>query len=179
VAIQKPGGPRVYYANVTPALATELVAGLAEGTDRLDLAFAADEAVGGLPALKTLPYFASQRRTALRSVGAIDPEDLNDALAHGAYAGLERALELGPEAVIEAVESAGLRARGTNALLGQSWRECRFAATGKRTVVADAAWGYEQSGPYDLLLEGDPHAVLEGVLIAAYAAGAERALHLH
>ena len=176
MAIQKPGGPRVYYANVTPALATELVASLADGTDRLDLAFAANEAIDGLPALRSLPFFAGQRRIALRNVGVVDPEDLNDALAHGAYAGLERALKQSPEAVIEAVESAGLRARGTNALVGQSWRECRNAATGKRTVVADAAWGYEKSGPYDLLLEGDPHTVLEGILIAAYAAGAERAL---
>ena len=176
VAIQKPGGPRVYYANVTPALAAELVAGLAEGTENLDLAVAADEATAELPALKSLPFFASQQRTALRNVGAIDPEDLNDALAHGAYAGLEQALKLDPEAVIEAVEGAGLRARGTNAPVAQSWRDCRFAATGQRTVVADAAWGYEQSGPYEMLLEGDPHAVLEGILIAAYAAGAERAL---
>lgn len=177
VAIQKPGGPRVYYANVTPALATELIAGLADGAEqRLDVAFAADEATGELPALKSLPFFSAQRRMAARNVGAIDPEDLNDALAHGAYAGLERALELGPEATIEAVEKAGLRARGTNAPLGQSWRDCRFAATGQRTVVADAAWGYEKSGPYEMLLEGDPHAVLEGVLIAAYAAGANRAI---
>jgi NADH-quinone oxidoreductase subunit F len=177
VAIAKPGSPRVYYANVTPALAAELAAGLAAGAEqRLDLAFAADTEMGGLPALKSLPFFASQRRTALRNVGAVDPEDLSDALAHGAYAGLERALELEPEAVIEAVERAGLRGRGTNALIAQSWRDCRFAATGQRTVVADAVCGYEKCGPYDLLLEGDPHAVLEGVLIAAYAAGAQRAI---
>jgi NADH-quinone oxidoreductase subunit F len=177
VAIARPGSPRIYYANVTPALAAELVAGLAEGAgQRLDLALAADAAMAGLPALASLPFFAGQRRTALRNVGVVDPEDLNDALVHGAYAGLERALKLSPEAVIEAVERAGVRARGTNTLLAQSWRVCRQAGTAQRTMVADAACGYEQSGPYDLLLEGDPHGVLEGILIAAYAASAGRAV---
>jgi NADH:ubiquinone oxidoreductase subunit F (NADH-binding) len=177
VAIDSPGNPRIFYPNVTPELVSELVATLVDCSPRLDLALATDAPGGlaGVPELSSLPFFATQRRVALRNVGTIDPEDLNDALAHDAYAGLERALAMSPEALIAEIQRTGLRTRGSGAQVAHSWRLCRETDAGQHFLIADAAYGFEQSGPYDLLLEGDPHALLEGILIAAYASGANRA----
>ena len=181
VAVAKPGRPRNYYRNVTPALATELIASVIVGGNvRPDLALAVDgsDDLDGIPSLASLPFFAAQQRVSLRNAGHIDPEDLNDALVNGAYAGLARALAMPPESVIDELERAGLRGRnGAGAVLADRWRCCRQAGEGKRYVIGNASPGLETSGAAagEFLLETDPHSVLEGMLIAAYAVGADQA----
>jgi NADH-quinone oxidoreductase subunit F len=179
VAIAKPGQPRIYYRNVTPALVSELIESVVVGNDlRLDLALATDAAEGfkGIPALASLPYFAGQKRVTLRNAGQIDPENLNDALVHGAYEGLAKALTLAPAAVIGEVEKAGLRGRGGAGFpTAKKWSTCSQAAADQKYVIANAAQGLETAGKDEVLLESDPHAVLEGLLIAAYAVGANYA----
>ena len=181
VAVAKPGRPRIYYANVIPELGLEIVSSVVVGDNpRIDLALAADGAEGfwGLPPLTSLPFFAAQQRVSLRNAGLIDPEDLNDALVNGAYAGLARALAMPPESVIDELERAGLRGRnGAGAVLADRWRCCRQAGEGKRYVIGNASPGLETSGAAagEFLLEADPHSVLEGMLIAAYAVGADQA----
>ena len=181
VAVAKPGQPKVYYANVTPELGSVILSSVAVGDDpRIDLALATDGAEGfwGPPPLTSLPFFAAQQRVSLRNAGHIDPEDLNDALVNNAYAGLARALAMPPESVIDELERAGLRARnGSGARLADRWRRCRQAAEGKRYVICNASPGLEASGSAasEFLLEADPHSVLEGMLIAAYAVGADQA----
>jgi NADH:ubiquinone oxidoreductase subunit F (NADH-binding)/(2Fe-2S) ferredoxin len=179
VAIAKPGQPRIYYRNVTPALVSELIENVVVGSDlRADLAFATDatEGLSGIPALSSLPYFAAQQRVLLRNAGQIDPENLNDALANGAYEGLAKALSMTPDAVIDEVEKAGLRGRGgAGFATAKKWRACRQAESDQHYVIANAAQGLESAGKDEVLLESDPHAVLEGLLIAAYATGANYA----
>lgn len=181
VAVAKPGRPRIYYRNVTPALATELIASVIVGGNiRPDLALAADgsDDLDGIPSLASLPFFAAQQRVSLRNAGHVDPEDLNDALVHCGYEGLARALAMPPESVIDEIERAGLRGRnGAGAALADRWRCCRQAGEGKRYVIGNASPGLETSGTaaVEFLLESDPHSVLEGMLIAAYAVGADQA----
>ena len=181
VAIAKPGRPRIYYASVTPELGAEILSSVVVGDNqRVDLALAADgaEGFGDLPPLASLPFFAAQQRVSLRNAGLIDPEDLNDALVHGGYAGLARALAMAPEMVIDELERAGVRGRnGAGALLAGKWRTCRQASGGKHYVIGNAAPGLETSGTAagEFLLEADPHSVLEGMLIAAYSVGADHA----
>ena len=181
VAIAKPGRPRIYYANVTPELGPEIISSVVVGDDpRIDLALATDGAEGfrGLPPLTSLPFFAAQQRVSLRNAGRIDPEELNDAIVHGAYAGLARALAMSPESVIDELERAGLRGRnGAGAQLADKWRSCRQAGSGQHYVIGNASPGLETSGTAagEFLLEADPHSVLEGMLIAAYAVGADQA----
>jgi NADH-quinone oxidoreductase subunit F len=185
IAVAKPGQPKIYYRNVTPALATELIASVIVGGNvRPDLALAVDgsDDLDGIPPLASLPFFATQQRISLRNAGYVDPEDLNDALVNGAYAGgytgLARALAMPPESVIDEIERAGLRGRnGAGAALADRWRCCRQAGEGKRYVIGNASPGLETSGAAagKFLLESDPHSVLEGMLIAAYAVGADQA----
>ena len=181
VAVAKPGRPRIYYRNVTPALATELISSVIVGGNvRPDLALAVDgsDDLDGIPSLASLPFFAAQQRVSLRNAGRIDPEDLNDALVHGGYTGLARALVMPPESVIDEIERAGMRGRnGSGGQLADRWRCCRQAGEGKRYVIGNASPGMEASGTAagGFLLESDPHSVLEGMLIAAYAVGADHA----
>lgn len=180
VAIARPGQPRIYYGNVTPALATELIKSVAEGDNpRADLAFAVDAPEGfkGIPALSSLPFFAIQTRVSLRNAGKIDAESINEALANGAYEGLAKALTMTPEAVIGEIENAKLRGRGGAGFpTAGKWRTCNQAQADQKYVICNAAQGLETAGKDEVLLDSDPHAVLEGLLIAAYAVGATKAI---
>jgi NADH:ubiquinone oxidoreductase subunit F (NADH-binding) len=176
--IAKPGWPRIYYPNLTVALASELVASCIVGNDpRPDLALGTDASNGfaGIPPLASLPPFRSQVRVALRHCGQIDPEDIHHYLANGGYGGFTQALTMPPEELLDAIEQAGLRGRGGAGFpAAQKWRVCRHAESSPKYVICNAAEGAPEACKDEVLLEGDPHAVLEGLLIAAYAVGASR-----
>jgi NADH:ubiquinone oxidoreductase subunit F (NADH-binding) len=147
--------------------------------------FAPDDAARLLNELETgdkdppdsnTPFFTDQRRSLLARCGVVDPTEIGSALAAGSYRGLWRALStMTPEQVIDEVEAADLRGRGGAYFpAGRKWRSARgFAAP--RYVAVNAEEGEPGAFKDRHLMEGDPHLLLEGVLIAAYAAGAERA----
>src|SRR5439155_2368899 len=108
--------------------------------------------------------------------------DIADALRHGAYAALAGALEAGaPERVIEEVRTSGLAGRGGAYFqTAVKWEGCRTATGAPKYVVMNGEEGEPGIFKDRHLMEGDPHQVLEGVLLAAYAAGASRAiLYVH
>ena len=130
----------------------------------------------GSAELPTGPFFAGQKRSLLVRCGVVDPTDIDDALALGAYLGLWRALSaMTPEQVIDEVDAAELRGRGGAYFpAGRKWRSARgFPAP--RYIVVNAEEGEPGAFKDRHLMEGDPHLLLEGVLIAGYALGAERA----
>jgi NADH-quinone oxidoreductase subunit F len=152
-------------AGVKPADAAEIVSKVipsGEVPDRLAVKDAATKKRFAKQA--EIPFLAGQARVALRNAGRIDPADLDDALAAGAYGAAAKAITtMTPEEVVAAVERSGLRGRGGAGFpTGRKWRACREAAGSDRFVVANGT----------VLLEIDPHAVLEGLLIAAFAVGA-------
>ncbi|MEW6424513.1 MAG: NADH-ubiquinone oxidoreductase-F iron-sulfur binding region domain-containing protein [Bacillota bacterium] len=172
VAVEKPGRPRVFYGRVTPDTAASIIAGYLVGDDpRPDLAcFTFGEAkIDGVPSLFELPAWALQARVALRNCGLIDPGSIAGYIAVGGYAGLAKVLAMTLEEAIAEIAVSGLsEPAGAGLPAGEKWRACR-RAPGPKHLVLNALT------PEDLfLIEGDPHAVLEGVLIAAYACGAER-----
>ncbi|HEX8926714.1 MAG TPA: NADH-ubiquinone oxidoreductase-F iron-sulfur binding region domain-containing protein, partial [Terriglobales bacterium] len=171
IAIQMPGGPRVYYGNVTPAIASELLRSVVAGVQvRKDLALAVDsDSHDGIPSISTLPFYLKQNRVVTRKCGRIAAEDLQDAVAVGAYEGLNHTLTTESTAVLEQLEDALGKC-----VLGK-WRVCQSSAAKDKYVVAKIADGGALSKDV-YLLEGDPHSVLEGLLIAAYAVGANRAV---
>lgn len=115
----------------------------------------------------------SQVRIALRNCGEIDPENINHYIGRGGYSGLVRALKMAPEEVIEEVGRSGLRERGWDGFpAGKKWRLCFDAAGSEKYVICNAAEGDPDSLTARTLLEGDPHSVLEGMVIGAYATGA-------
>jgi NADH:ubiquinone oxidoreductase subunit F (NADH-binding) len=114
-----------------------------------------------------------QVRIALRNCGEIDPGNINDYIGRGGYSGLARALKMAPEEVIEEVGRSGLRERGWGGFpAGKKWRISLDAPGNEKMVICNAAEGDPNSLTARILLEEDPHAVLEGMVIGAYATGA-------
>jgi NADH-quinone oxidoreductase subunit F len=110
---------------------------------------------------------------ALRNCGVIDPTRVDHYLARSGYEGLRRALAMTPEAVIEEVIQSGLRGRGGGGFpTGQKWKFCRASPGTEKYLICNADEGDPGAFMDRAVLEGDPHAVLEGMCIAAYAIGA-------
>jgi len=131
------------------------------------------ESYGRVPSFWDHPMMKGQVRRVLINCGVIDPEDPDHYLARGGYQGLERALSMSPEAVIEEVLASGLRGRGGAGFpTGKKWQFARAAAGSPKYLICNADEGDPGAFMNRSLLEGDPHAVLEGMLIAGYAIGA-------
>ena len=174
VDIIKPGSPRITYHSLIPEKAAELVADyLANDLPRPDLALGEwSTGCDGVPVLSDTDVLGLQKRLALRHAGLIDPENINHYLACGGYKGLERALTLPPDDVIREIEWAGLRGRGGAGFpTATKWRLCREAVGAPKYIICNADEGDPGAFMNRVLLESDPHTVLEGMLIGAYAIG--------
>jgi len=121
-----------------------------------------------------IPFYKNQRRAVFGHNGYIDPVDLTDYLAVGGYEGLSKALfSMTPSTVVDEVLASGLRGRGGGGFLtGRKWRSCAAAAGTPKYVICNADEGDPGAFMDRSLLEGNPHAVVEGMLIGAYAVGA-------
>ncbi len=118
-------------------------------------------------------FLSRQTRIVLRNAGFIDPEDIKDYLARGGYEGLKKALELKPEQVLEEIEKSGLRGRGGAGFpTGLKWRLTKEAKGEPKYIVCNADEGDPGAFMDRSVLEGDPHSVIEGMIIAAYTIGA-------
>ncbi len=179
--VQLPGQPRVSYANVTPETARRIVKqGLRTGN------LPPQHAVGhfgdgqaplatSLPHFFDLPMLKPQVRVVLKNCGLIDPEEIQHYLANDGYAGMMRAFAMGPEAVLAQVKEAGLRGRGGAGFpTYKKWEVCRSAPGKVKYLICNADEGDPGAFMNRSLLESDPHAVLEGMVIAAYAIGASQ-----
>ena len=120
-----------------------------------------------------IPYFARQDRRNFRRVGIVDPRSLADYVAHGGYAGLRRALQLGQAATLQAVADSGLRGRGGAGFpTGIKWRTVAAAPGPQKYVVCNADEGDSGTFSDRMLMEGDPFCLIEGMTISAWAVGA-------
>jgi NADH-quinone oxidoreductase subunit F len=123
-----------------------------------------------------IPFYKHQVRIALRNNGRIDPTDIREYIANGGYAGLAKAVtSMAPEEIIAAVEKSGLRGRGGGGFpAGKKWRSCREAKGDVRYVVCNGDEGDPGAFMDRSIMEGDPHSVIEGMIIAAFAIGARQ-----
>ncbi len=121
-----------------------------------------------------IPFYKNQTRVAMRNIGQVDPTDIEDALARGAYAGLAKALyDLKPEEVVDEVAASGLRGRGgAGFATARKWKAARKAAGERKFVLCNGDEGDPGAFKDRSIMEGDPHSVLEGMVIGAYAIGA-------
>ncbi|MFQ5825852.1 MAG: FAD-dependent oxidoreductase, partial [Dehalococcoidia bacterium] len=160
----------------TPQVVSQLVEDYLLGDDPhpdLALGTIGDGEVEGIPRLFDLPMLKPQVRIVLKNCGHIDPENIDHYVAQGGYQGFANTLGMGPEAVIEEVTKAGLRGRGGAGFpTGQKWRFCRNSPGDVKYLVCNADEGDPGAFMNRSVLEGDPHALLEGMLIAGYALGA-------
>ncbi len=120
-------------------------------------------------------YFTRQTRVVLRNCGAINPEDIDDYLAADGYRALEKILEANdPDGVIKVIADSGLRGRGGAGFsTGQKWRFARQAPGTQKYIVCNADEGDPGAFMDRSVLESDPHSVLEGMAIGAFAIGAD------
>ncbi|MEM2081205.1 MAG: NuoF family protein [Candidatus Bathyarchaeia archaeon] len=163
VVVIEPGD--YLYQNVTPEKAREIVR---------------DHIVLGLPAKDMLysneQFFKKQKRLILRNAGKIDPYRIQDYIAMGGYAALAKCLAtMTPQGVIYEVLTSGLRGRGGAGFpTGQKWNLVARAHGSPKYIVANLDEGDPGVFANRTLAEADPHAILEGMAIAAFAVGAEK-----
>lgn len=130
-----------------------------------------------IPHYKDIPFYSKQHRIVLKNSGHIDPGKIDDYIAQGGYKGLERALkEMTPEEVVEEVLNSGLRGRGGAGFpAGLKWKLGRNAPGDKKYAICNADEGDPGAFMDGSILTADPHSVLEGLSICAYAIGADEA----
>lgn len=117
-------------------------------------------------------FFENQTRIVLAHCGEIDPENIEDYMEHKGYEALKKALTFTPEDIIEQVKKSGLRGRGGGGFsTGLKWEFARKAEGEEKYLICNADEGDPGAFMDRSILEGDPHAALEGMLIAAYAIG--------
>ncbi|HUV07333.1 MAG TPA: NADH-ubiquinone oxidoreductase-F iron-sulfur binding region domain-containing protein, partial [Spirochaetia bacterium] len=123
-----------------------------------------------------IPFYKSQRRIVLSFNGRIDPARIEDYLAIGGYSALAKALSsMSPEQIISEVEISGLRGRGGGGFLtARKWRSCRNAEGAPKYVICNGDEGDPGAFMDRSLMEGNPHSILEGMIIGAYAIGSSQ-----
>jgi formate dehydrogenase iron-sulfur subunit len=165
VEIATPAG-RVAYGPVTAADAASLLdAGLAQGGAHPLRHGIADD----------IPWLKRQTRLTFARCGVIDPLSIGDYRIHGGLQGLERALSLGPDAVVEEVVQSGLRGRGGAGFpTGIKWRTVAQTAAVQKYIVCNADEGDSGTFADRMIMEGDPFVLIEGMVIAGVAVGATK-----
>lgn len=162
----------VYYVRLKPADVREIVTEhFLKGRPVRRLLWTAPA-----PEPRTIPFFARQMKIVLGNCGQIDPEKIEEYIAVGGYEALARVLtEMTPEEVIAEMTRSGLRGRGGAGFpTGKKWQAVREARGNPKYVICNADEGDPGAFMDRAILEGDPHSVLEGMAIAAYAVGAEK-----
>ncbi len=123
---------------------------------------------------KEIPFYARQQRTSLANCGQVNPDDIDDYIARNGYAALAAVLQMEPVAVCEEVSASGLRGRGGGGFpTGRKWEFVRRAPGPAKYIIVNGDEGDPGAFMDRSVMEGDPHAVLEGMTIAAYAVGAD------
>jgi NADH:ubiquinone oxidoreductase subunit F (NADH-binding)/(2Fe-2S) ferredoxin len=189
-----PNGPRISYSSMTPERTRDLLSSYASGGNlHPEWAlgrFESEEHVSTgdvhkypsppkgfdtVPEWSALEFYRRQKKVILRNCGSIDPMSIEETIARGTYRGAIQALTgMTPDGVIDQVTKSGLRGRGGAAFpTGQKWRLTREAKGTTKYVVCNADEGEPGAYMDRTVLEGDPHAILEGMIIGSYAIGAE------
>ncbi len=166
-----------FYTSVQPADVPELVEEtLVKGRFVQRLAY--KEAAGRKAVTKyeDLPFYAKQLRIVLRNCGQIDPKSLDEYIAVGGYEALGKALtSMTPDGVIAEIKKSGLRGRGGAGYpTGRKWESTRQAHGDVKYIIANGDEGDPGAFMDRALMEGDPHAVVEGMIIASYAVGSHQ-----
>ncbi len=172
------GFPPIFYHEVTPGKAKMLVKlFLGDGDPRFEHVYGATEENDLIPSVTDFSRFNQEKRIVMEKCGRIDPEDIYDYIAAGGYSTLVKALKLDPEKVIKEVEHSGLRGRGGAGFpTGRKWKLARSVEAQEKIVICNADEGDPGAYMDRTILESNPHQVLEGMVICAYAVGAQKAM---
>ncbi|MCC6488470.1 MAG: SLBB domain-containing protein [Candidatus Hydrogenedentes bacterium] len=173
LVIIDPGG--IVYVHVTPEDVPEIVAQtIRKGKVIERLSYTDPVSDKTVQAEDEIPFYTRQKRLLLGENRHIAPRDIDDYIARGGYSALAKALDsMTPEAVVEEIERSGLQGRGGGGYpTGKKWRQCRNASGDARYVICNADEGDPGDYMDRSLLEGNPHSIIEGMIIGAFAVGA-------
>ena len=164
----------VFYCRVEPSDVKEIVEShLLKGRVVERLLYREPVTLEAVPNYEDISFYKKQHRYALKNCGHINPESLEEYIAADGYEGLGLSLQMKPEEVIEEIKKSGLRGRGGGGFpTGLKWEFTRKAQGDKKYVVCNADEGDPGAFMDRSVLEGDPHRIIEGMLICAYAIGA-------
>ncbi|NQT54709.1 MAG: NADH-quinone oxidoreductase subunit F [Desulfobacteraceae bacterium] len=178
VIIDNPGFPPILYHQVTPGKAKMLVKSFLEDGDPLfEHVLGAMEENDLIPQVSDFPRFNQEKRVVMERCGLIEPEDINDYIADGGYSSLVKVLQLPPDETIKEVNNSGLRGRGGAGFpTGIKWESAKNAKGHEKKIICNADEGDPGAYMDRTILESNPHQVLEGMAICAYAVGAQKAI---
>jgi NADH:ubiquinone oxidoreductase subunit F (NADH-binding)/(2Fe-2S) ferredoxin len=195
VEVIQPGKPKITYGDITPERVPQLIEAVGKGgvkkewalyqTEREDLLLdggyhaycskGAAKELKALPKHSEIPFLKKQRKLILRNSGLINPENIEEYAARGGYSSLLKAVtQMKPKELIDEVTKAGLRGRsGGGFPAGIKWLSCSRAEGKVKYIICNISEGDPGIGMHKSLVESDPHSILEGMIIAAYAIGAK------
>lgn len=183
IGIQLPGKNRLYYGNLDEESLRDILDGVFNRSVSHEKLIG-QYAIPGLepwpqtPFLHDLPFFKYQKRLILEHCGFITPSSLEEYIVHDGYrAFVKTILSYSPESVCDLVEESNLRGRGGSGFpTARKWRTCFGAGADQKYLICNA----DESDPgafiNRLVMESNPHLVIEGIALAAYASGATRAI---
>jgi NADH:ubiquinone oxidoreductase subunit F (NADH-binding) len=193
VEICAPGRPRVIYKHMTKDKICDAIHGYAHGNfnEKWILGHMRDprsllegnsenplsevKPLEGVPFLEDIPFYNKQIKIALRNCGYIDPDSIEEYIARGGYRAFIQSLsQMQPAQIISTIKESGLRGRGGGGFLtGVKWETCA-KQPGERYIICNADEGDPGAYMDRSILEGDPHSILEGMLIAGRAIGSNQ-----
>ncbi|MBI5573928.1 MAG: NADH-quinone oxidoreductase subunit NuoF [Elusimicrobia bacterium] len=181
IDVSKPGGPRICFGNVTVENVPKIVDYILHNSipKNLVIGTVGEKSIDGISNLLEIPFMKHQVRRILRRCGFINPENIYHYIAEGGYSGLEKALKMSPEGIINEIKKSGLRGRGGVGFpTGIKWELCRHSIAQPPNrpiayIICNAEEGEPGTFKDRVLLESDPHSIIEGMVIAGYAIGAK------
>lgn len=165
----------ILYCGVKPGDVLEIIEGVESGRPVERLLYRVPATGQVCRGHGDIPFYAQQQRTVLKACGSLDPENLREYVARGGYFAARKALtEMTDEQVCQEILEAGLRGRGGGGFpTGRKWELTRVQPKGKKYVVCNGDEGDPGAFMDRSVMEGNPHAVLEGMMICARAIGAD------
>jgi NADH-quinone oxidoreductase subunit F len=172
------GFPPICYHQVSAGRARVLVGSyLEEGDPVFEYVLGTMERSDLIPSVMDFPRFSLEQRLVMEHCGHIDPDDIYQYIALGGYSALARVLASEPAEIIHLIETSGLRGRGGAGFpTGRKWSLARASETGGNIAICNADEGDPGAYVDRTILESNPHQLLEGLAICAYAVGATQAI---
>jgi NADH-quinone oxidoreductase subunit F len=180
VVIDHPGSgfPPIFYHEVNAGKAKMLAKlFLKEGDPRFEHVYGAMEENDLIPSVMEFTRFNREKRVVMEKCGHIDPEDIYDYIAEGGYSSLAKVLKLNSDEIVKEVQHSGLRGRGGAGFpTGRKWELAKHTGEQEKIVICNADEGDPGAYMDRTILESNPHQVIEGMAICAYAVGAKKAI---
>lgn len=191
VSVRIPGAPLVIFRHVRPNDSDRILDAISskvmppdlslckiETWDHISAQFKFGQAYPEIPMWDSIPFFKGQKKIVLRNAGLINPEDIAEYIAVGGYESLYKVLIDGrPESVIEQIKASRLRGRGgAGFLTGNKWELLAKASAKEKYIICNADEGDPGAYMNRNEIESDPHSVLEGMIIGAFATGSTKGI---